>query len=181
MSPSLKLNLRRLHRGIRPGITPASGRMMAQCCAVRLEDEGHGQGCTLRIDADHSHFFVVYWLHATEWMRNDHNEPEVAAEYGAIGIASLLLQDLEACTIVQRERRRDGRGFDYWVGDADDPLFQKKARLEVKGMNVGDDSRIHDRINRAIAQTAKSDHTGLPKYIVIVHFGRSIGRLLKMT
>ena len=61
--------------------------------------------------------------------------------------------------------------FDYWLGDRDSLLFQKKARLEVSGIFKGDDSVIRKRYALKNEQTSKSDSLLLPAYISIVEFG----------
>jgi len=65
---------------------------------------------------------------------------------------------------------RKSGGFDYWLGERGDPLFQKKARLEVSGILSGKRSDIRARIKQKREQTTASDHLSLPAYIIVVEF-----------
>ena len=65
-----------------------------------------------------------------------------------------------------------GTGFDYWLGDKDSVLFQKKARLEVSGILKGDDTAISRRYTSKVEQTHKSDELQLPAYISVIEFSR---------
>jgi hypothetical protein len=47
--------------------------------------------------------------------------------------------ELTDYTIVERACK--GTGFDYWLGDEDDDLFQWKARLEISGILKGTKKR----------------------------------------
>ena len=60
----------------------------------------------------------------------------------------------------------------YWLGDKDSVLFQKKARLEVSGILQGDDTAMMNRFNAKVIQTEQSDDTALPAYISIIEFSR---------
>jgi hypothetical protein len=93
-----------------------------------------------------------------------------ATEYGAMGLAMLLLIKLTKYTIVERSMK--GPGFDYWLGDKDDKMFQKKARLEISGIFHGDDSQFKTRINQKFKQTNISDKCGFDCFVSVIEFGK---------
>ena len=91
-------------------------------------------------------------------------------EHGAVCLGIMLTTLLTPYTVIERSRK--GTGFDYWLGDKDSRLFQKKARLEVSGILQGDDVTMVNRYNMKTVQTEQSDNTGLPAYISIIEFSR---------
>lgn len=117
------------------------------------------------------------WNAATSSMLASHKDEIEAAQYGAYGISILLLLKLENLTAVERSVRGDG--FDWWMGDKKDPLYEKKARLEVSGINNGDDKRINERVAEKLAQTDQSAGTGLPAFVVVVEFSRPVAVVKK--
>lgn len=70
------------------------------------------------------------------------------------------------------ERSRKGTGFDYWLGDKNSYLFQKKARLEVSGILKGDDSLLKSRHAAKEEQTSKSDELCIPAYVSVIEFSK---------
>ena len=177
-----KLSLNDLSRGT-PGITSALGKCFAEAASVCLADRKHVPGVRLLVCGDFQQFFVMEWDHPTQQMIKAHADPEVATEFGACGIAVLLIQELTDYTVVERSRK--GTGFDYWLGprdsarDPDGILFQGKARLEVSGIRQGDESTIKYRVRQKINQTKRSDGRNLAAYIVVVEFGAPQSEVVK--
>lgn len=151
-----------------PHVPPACGASMAQAGMVCLESQGHTPGVRLTVKGTFKTTFVLHWsTPVTEAMRRFWNDPEEATEHGAAGLAILLVRALTGYTIVERARK--GTGFDWWLGNEDN-LFQGKARLEVSGILRGDARRISSRVAAKKTQTAPSDRTRLPAYVVVVEF-----------
>ena len=100
-----------------------------------------------------------------------------ATEYGAYGLAMLLMLELTPFTVIRQSKR--GTGVDYWLGYKDAPKpFQDAARLEVSGILNGDDSAVRSRVKVKHNQTYPSDGL-LPGYIVVVEFGRPIAQVVQ--
>jgi hypothetical protein len=93
-----------------------------------------------------------------------------ATEDGAYAMAICLAMEITNTTVILQARRRTG--FDYWLGESEDSLFQNMSRLEVSGILDGDDSEISTRVRLKQEQTQKSDATGLPAYVCVVEFGQ---------
>lgn len=93
-----------------------------------------------------------------------------ATEHGAICIAILLALKLTDYTIIERSARKNG--FDYWLGEKDDILFQKKARLEISGIFQGSEKDVNRRYNIKVKQTDQSDALRIPAYIGIIEFNK---------
>lgn len=165
------LDLRELANGL-PAITPPFGQYLAEAGAVCLESQGHQQGQVLAVQGEHTEQYPLHWPPVTDQMLRTLNDSEVATEHGAIGIAVLLVKKIVGYSVVQRSRK--GTGFDYWLGEDADVLFQNKARLEISGIRIGDDKMIHSRMEKKLRQTEQSDVTGFPAYIVVVEFGRPL-------
>ncbi|MDP3470218.1 MAG: hypothetical protein Q8S11_17890 [Daejeonella sp.] len=84
----------------------------------------------------------------------------------------LLALKLTDYTIIEKSARKNG--FDYWLGDKDDILFQRKARLEVSGIFNGKSKDINNRYRVKVKQTEQSDSLKIPAYVGIVEFSKPI-------
>jgi hypothetical protein len=137
------IDLNELSKGL-PGITQAFGHYLAEAAAVCLESQGHQQGANIMINGVIDTQYPLKWPDVTEQMLRCLYDDEVATEHGAIGISILLIKVLIGFSVVQRSRK--GTGFDYWLGEEEDILFQRKARLEVSGIRNGTNVDISKRV-----------------------------------
>lgn len=154
-----------------PGITTACGTCLAEAAAVCLEGQRHNPGVSLRIRGAFNSAYRLVWATPTAQQRRCHADPLYATEHGACGVAILITKQLTGKVVVERSRR--GTGFDYWLGDADDDLFQGKVRLEVSGVLAGGDDEIDARMKVKAEQTMVSDGR-LPAYVIVVGFRHPI-------
>jgi len=120
--------------------------------------------------------YGVHWTDVTEGARLTWNDPQVATEFGAYGIAFQLIRTLTEFTVIERSIK--GPGFDYWLGREDDD-FQSKARLEVSGIRQGSESDVNYRLKQKLEQVTPSDDSGFPAYIVVVEFNSPISKVIK--
>jgi hypothetical protein len=105
------------------------------------------------------------------------NDEQELTEYGACGIAIMLVLELTGYTVVQRAKK--GTGVDYWLGHKESNRpFENSARLEVSGILKGDDKDIKGRVKKKIKQTEPSDGA-LPAIVVVVEFGKPISHLVQ--
>lgn len=165
-----------------PKFTNTFGNFMAESGAVCFESSEHQNGTKLAVhvsfeDENFDVEYNVYWQCVTEQMLHSHGDPEVATEYGAYGVAILLILSLTDYTVIERSRK--GTGFDFWLAKKDDILFQKAARLEVSGILNGDSNTIKARINAKLNQVRRSDDLGLPAYIVVVEFSSPLSQVIQ--
>ena len=151
-----------------PAITPYFGLSLAEAGAVCFERQRHENGVTMQVNGDLTASFKVFWPDVTEQMLRCWNDNAVTTEHGAYGVACLLIRKLTPFTVI--ERSKQGTGFDYWLGYANDVLFQGKARLEVSGIAKGSQREIAQRVKIKLAQTEASDGA-LPAYVIVVEFG----------
>lgn len=173
MKNSPEINLDSLYEGM-PAVTPAYGRSLAEAGAVCLDEVGHQSGVEFQVKGLHKTKFRLLWPVVTPQMKNCYNDLQDSTEYGAYGIAFLLLKQLTEYTVIQRSRK--GPGFDYWLGKEDSSLFQDKARLEVSGILKGTASKIATRVKQKLAQVSPSDGT-FPAYVVVVEFGSPLSQV----
>jgi hypothetical protein len=118
--------------------------------------------------------FSLLWDPPSEQAKRCWADLEEATEYGAYGIAIVLVHELTQLTVVERSRKKTG--FDYWLGDRDDPapLFQDKTRLEVSGILRGENTVVLAREKLKIAQVKRYESTEtrrLPAIVIVVEFG----------
>lgn len=158
-----------------PAISPAFGRYLAEAGAVCLESQGHANGQALSVQGIASADYALCWPEVTDQMERCLNDPEVATEHGAVGIALLLMKRLIGYAVIQRSRK--GTGFDYWLGDESEMPFENKARLEISGIRKGDQKVVKTRVRAKLTQTEVSDDTSLPAYVVVVEFGQPVAEV----
>lgn len=152
-----------------PGLTSACGTMLAEAGAVCLEDRKHHTSVQLRLTGMSTDALQLDWLTVDEQQRRCYNDLQEATEWGACGVAILVVQALTGKVVVERSRK--GPGFDYWLGEEDDNLlFSGKARLEVSGILAGTASELNARIKQKRSQVKPSDHLA-PGYVAVIEFG----------
>jgi len=164
------LSLSELSKGM-IGITQPFGQSTAEAASICLEEQNHRNGVHLFVNNEFNKIFSVIWDDTTDQMRRTWADHEVTTEYGAYGIAFLLIQDLTNLIVLERSCK--GTGFDFWLGPKfeEELLFQNKARLEVSGIRKGNESDIQSRVKQKIKQTSRSNGS-LPAYIIVVEFGK---------
>ena len=154
------------------GITPPLGDSLAEAASVCLESQNHSSPKSMEVHTNTNIIASdISWSVIDKQMRRAWNDDEVATEYGACGVAILVVREINHLDVVERSKK--GTGFDYWLGSSNnvDDLFQRKARLEVSGIRTGSLAHIKGRLKQKIEQTKKSDGK-LPAVIVVVEFGK---------
>jgi hypothetical protein len=163
------LDLRNLSAGTIPRISRGMASALAEAAGVCLTEAGHKTGVTMRVYADSVSGCRIEWDPASSDSHRFWRDEDEATEYGACGVAVLLIREATELTVI--ERCRKGPGFDYWLGSEEDDLFEHKARLEVSGLRKADESAVRARVRRKAKQISVSDGA-LPGYVVIVEFGQ---------
>ncbi|BAZ10786.1 hypothetical protein NIES4071_26100 [Calothrix sp. NIES-4071] len=164
----------------RPGWSLTFGATCYDAAAVCLDDQNHPYRVPFQIDGIQETTVELQWNSIDDTVRRFNADQEVATEYGAYGIAALLMPYLTGLTIIERSIKGKGFGFDFWLGSIDNPdtLFQRKARLEVSGIRNGSDSIVQSRVKMKLEQISPSD-TLSPGYVCIVEFGTPRTRVIE--
>lgn len=177
-SQTLELSLNELNKGL-PGLSPIWGQFLCEASTYCFQFHKHLNGVELKITGMSEKVLKVNWeSEATEQIKRAWNDEQDLTEFGACGIAILLILKLTNFTVIQRARK--GSGIDYWLGykDSDIP-FQNSARLEVSGILTGDEKTIASRANQKLKQTEPSDNLSLPAFVAIVEFSKPQTYLVK--
>lgn len=116
-----------------PGISPIEGANLYENCMVAVHNSGHTIPVTIRVNGQRSEAFSIGWddLYCEQLKRTYRDEQSVT-ERAAAGVSVMLALQETCYTIIKRSRK--GTGFDYLLGDKDDPMFTPKARLEISGI-----------------------------------------------
>ena len=180
MDPDAKLDLSldALAAGF-PALTPSSGTVLAEAASVCLESQGHPLECILQVTGFLSADCRLMRLQVTNQMRACFGDPDEATEFGACGVAILLMREVIGMTVVERSWR--GTGFDYWFGSGDSWPFFRAARVEVSGVRSGTASDVARRVRRKVAQVMDSgvDGPDTPTYVVVIEFARRLAHVEK--
>lgn len=176
----LSLNDLRKNKPERPGWSLTFGAICADAAAVCLDERGHSTSVVLQIEGFQRGEIQLQRDAIDDTIRRFNADREVATEYGAYGIAALIMPHLTGLTIIERSVKGKGLGFDFWLGSTQDPstLFQRKARLEVSGIRNGSDSLIQARANMKLEQIRPSDDLA-PGYVSVVEFGTPKARIVE--
>ena len=164
----------------RPGWSLTFGATCAEAAAVCLDDQGHPYSIVLQIDGQQTCAMEIQWNAIDNTIRRFNADQEVATEYGAYGIAALVMPVLTNLTVIERAVKGKGLGFDFWLGSTDniDTLFQRKARLEVSGIRKGTESILQSRVKLKLKQINPSD-TVAPGYVSVIEFGIPKARIVE--
>lgn len=164
----MEINVTSIKSGL-PGITPVAASQLYEAFEVCMHISGHAEKVSLSTAG------LIYDIIDLLWSDEYNSQKErtyadmsYTVEHGAVCLSVMLSTALTPYTIVERSRK--GTGFDYWLGDKDSVLFQKKARLEVSGILIGDDTLLKRRYAAKIEQTQRSDELHLPAYVSVIEF-----------
>lgn len=162
------LDLTELELGKHHSLTPAMGANLSHAAAVCINDSGHPITVTATGKGAYTRTYILNRCDVTDEISRTWNDMQEATEEGACGVALVQVAKESKYRVIERSRK--GTGIDYWLGDKDSFLFQRKARLEVSGSLKGDEKELNRRLQIKVAQTKQSDATKLPAIIVIVGF-----------
>ena len=153
-----------------PGITPVEGANLYENCVVALHNSSHPTPVTLHVDGLNTCDYSLLWEDTfNDQLRRTYADEQSVTERAAVAVSVMLALRQTDYTVIERSRK--GTGFDYMLGDGQDPLFTPKARLEVSGiMHETDGNTAEKRFRQKANQTSQSDDTRLPAYISVVEF-----------
>ena len=181
MTNHSRINLAQLFAGL-PGLTKRRGGAHCEAALVCLDEHGHQSGvqCSLNsLNKNLSTFELIWTEEITEQTRNSWSDFIEATEWGAAGIAILVVLGFTEYTVIRRSKR--GTGFDYWLGykkdvnDLGENVLKDEACLEVSGiLSEEKASKIRQRVRDKIRQTERSDDLEMPACIVVVEFSRPV-------
>jgi hypothetical protein len=149
----------------------------SEAASVCLDNQGHKSGKEIKIEGDLEGQFKLVWKEITQQIRSSRNDLEDAVEGGAYCLAMLVIEKLTSLKVTKQSQKRTG--FDYWLGEGNEPGIQGLARLEVSGILKGTKGQINQRLKEKMRQTQKSDNLNIPAYIVIVEFSQPIMKIKK--
>lgn len=145
-----------------------------------MHRSGHNEDVLLLMEGQSQENIGIHWNDGyDEQKARTYADMQYATEHGAVCLSVMLTTSMTPYTIIERSRR--GTGIDYWLGEKDTMLFQRKARLEVSGILKGNDAAIQRRYKSKIEQTSLSDKLQLPAYISIVEFSMPKALFIRKT
>ena len=181
----LLIDLNSLFSG-RVGLTPSEGGHLAECAVVCYDRSGHSALPALEVAGRVERRFALSGPLITNRMRRSYGDIQEATEYGACGIAALVVEACEGLTILERAPK-DGGGFDYFLTpitdfialDSDNFFADATAVLEVSGVLQGTPVEVQYRLNEKVRRFQDAVNL-LPTFVVIVSFGASFARLERL-
>lgn len=164
----MKIDVTDIKKGL-PGISSIAGSQLYEAFEVCMHLSDHREDVCLPVEGLFLDNIDVHWNDCyNEQKARTYADMQYTTEHGAICLSVMLTLSLTPYTVIERSRK--GTGIDYWLGDKQTVLFQKKARLEVSGIFKGDDDILKKRHAVKVKQTAKSDSLLLPAFISVVEF-----------
>ncbi len=125
---------------------------------------------------------LEWGLHVDSQVKRSWNDLQEATEYGAVGIALILLKKLTHYTVIERSFK--GTHFDYWLGTGEYdenllPFEQRKAKLEVSGIwKASKSNTLEARTQIKLRQIRKSLDEALPAIVIVVEFGTPASKIV---
>lgn len=171
-------NLCDLELGL-PGVSSAMGTALTEAGIFCLESQNHKSNTDLILDGNYGNkkICLVWDKEVTNQIKKTWADTQEATEFGACGIAIMLVLHVTDYTVIERSKKLTG--FDYWLGDKNEKLpFINSARLEVSGILNGNEN-ISKRVNQKLKQTDPSDNTCLPAVVVVVEFGTPTAHMVE--
>ena len=167
----MTIDLTEISQGL-PGLSKVSGQHLYESCVVCLTRQKHQpKGTAFSVYGDNEINCNLTWENIfDDQVDRTWADQFYATEHGAVCLAILLALKLTDYTVIEKSARKNG--FDYWLGEKDDILFQRKARLEVSGIFNGKGSDISNRYRVKVKQTEQSDALKIPAFIGIVEFSK---------
>jgi hypothetical protein len=157
-----------------PGLTESISSHLYEACVVCLTRQNHiSKETQLKVIGDNTKEFTIEWKDIfNEQIDRAWKDQFYTTEHGAICLVIIYTIENSEYTIIERSARKNG--FDYWLGEKDDILFQQKARLEISGIFKGDESALNKRYKTKLTQTDSSDNLKIPAIIGVVEFSKPI-------
>jgi hypothetical protein len=152
------------------GVSPVTAAHLYETFMVCMNYHSHPVNVTLPVEGQDEVVTLKWEDYSDDVILRTYADMQYTTEHGAACLSIMLTTAFTSYTVIERSRK--GTGFDYWLGDRDSVLFQRKARLEVSGILQGDDNAMTNRYNAKAIQTEQSDDTKLPAYISIIEFSR---------
>lgn len=117
-----------------PGLTSALWEMFSEAASLCLESQRHPLEVTLKLISESTSIdsVTIKRLVVTEKIRRAHNDMQDATEFGAYGIAIMLVRKILGLMVVEKSRK--GTGFDYWLGTEENDselLFSQEYSREL--------------------------------------------------
>ena len=97
-----------------PSVTPAFATILGEAAAVCLEENHHVSGVQLSVDGMSKETVEVVWTQLQDAHKTTYADLQEATEWGAYGVALLLVRQLTGATTIERSAK--GGGFDWWIG-----------------------------------------------------------------
>lgn len=161
-----------------PGLSPVAAAHLYETFEVCMHLCGHEERVPLRMEGTCGEEIMLHWHDGFDTQKErTHADLTYATEHGAVCLSIMLVVRLTSYTIVERSRK--GTGIDYWLGEKDSLLFQRKARLEVSGILNGDEHALRRRHREKVEQIENSDGTMLSAYLSVVEFGTPMALFTK--
>jgi hypothetical protein len=178
-----KIHLSSLTEGM-PGLTQHAGGYLAEAAAVCFELQNHSARVVLPPTGILTSELEVEWHPVNDQARRTHADTQEATEFGACGVAILVVKASTGLVVFQRSVK--GTGHDYWLGypddgDEDDDValpFEGVFRLEVTGTLSGSEKAIEAKLKKKLDQMKPSDHVA-DGYAAVVEFEKPIARVVK--
>jgi hypothetical protein len=152
MMSDFMCDLVRLEQGF-PGVSLAWGNLLAEAGKLCLGYHNHVPGVKLEVAGAIPAVVHLFWNTSLSQQQScSWADEQEMTEFGACGVAILLMLELTGLAVVRRARK--GTGVDYWLAPSDAAIpFQDAARLEVSGILNGGQSDIKARVSKKMRQT----------------------------
>ena len=180
-----KLDLKKLAKNGRAGLTPAEASHLAEAAVIAADAAGKPLPQTLTFSGRKRRKPLLLGPKINNRMRRTYADHQDAVEWGASAVAAAAIEPLENLTVYERSPK-SGFGFDYFLiplnlaDRADDDNFFADAThiLEVSGTLQNDKAVMDERVSEKLKRL-KSKKQELPAFVIVVDFRFARAKLVK--
>jgi hypothetical protein len=157
--------------------------MYTEACVWCMDHNGHHNGVSLEVLFEKKkNIHQILWEDRDidiQRIRNHYNGDD-AVPAGAEAIAIFVCLNNTNYDDLKRSIKKTG--IDYWLGYKNENPnlpFHNSGRLEISGiLKESESNTVEKRIREKINQTAQSNATTLPVYVVVVAFDRPYAKMV---
>lgn len=166
------LDLRTVRTPRHPGVSPAVCEAYAEAADVALARHHSAPitELTLLCCGDPGSVFVRWRQPDAVALRAWNNRDDTTRDAAYIVSLAAIESQLGLVTLLRAETRT---GADYYVGQPDSPDIEEAYRVEISGIDAGNQSVLRGRLRQKLQQAA-SGASNLPAYASVVGFKAAV-------
>jgi hypothetical protein len=140
------------------GLSAGAGHNAAEAAAVCLDFNDVDESVVIKISGCSKATVQLEWKRPSQNVKDSHGDLQDATKDGAVGLAALCAPILFNRRIVRQSHK--GTGFDYYINDPTNLLFQDAWGYEISGCLKEPGSTVRSRVQSKKRQVERGRGNG---------------------